>query len=68
VRLCARLVLGGVLGGLVVASCGNDHQHPPFASGTCAEPPCSTPISHGGGVVDAGRSADAGLDAPNNRG
>lgn len=61
-RGCARFVLWGALCGLVATSCGNDHQHPPFVSGTCTVPPCSTPTIRGSGAVDSGHPADAASD------
>jgi hypothetical protein len=63
VRFWALLAFLVALSGLVATSCGNDHAHPPFVSGTCAVPPCSSPAGRGGGVVDAGHSIDAALDA-----
>jgi hypothetical protein len=59
VKLRVRRVFWVAFCGLVAASCGNDQQHPPFVSGTCTVPPCSTPTSRGSGVVDAGHPADA---------
>jgi hypothetical protein len=58
------LVSGILVLMFAATSCGNDHQRPPFASSTCATPPCTTPTSRGvGTAADAGRPADAALDA-----
>jgi hypothetical protein len=68
VTLRVPVVSGILISVLAATSCGNDHQHPPFASGTCAVPPCTTPTSRGvGTAIDAGRPADAALDAADHR-
>lgn len=49
--------------GFLSSACGNDHAHPPFASDTCAQPPCSAQTTHPQAKPDAGRPVDAGRDS-----